>query len=99
MGDKNSRISKYMNVPQEQDNEETCGFEVKGLAESLKKEGECPVCMQEMLGRIWQCMSGHILCEQCHLRTEVTCCPTCRSGFMGRAIAFEKMLKTIRENS
>jgi len=98
--DKNSKISKYMHVLQEQDDlVSKADIEIKGLAENLRKETECPVCLQEMMGRVWQCMAGHIICEVCHDRREVTCCPTCRSGFIGRAIAFEKMLKTIRENS
>jgi hypothetical protein len=42
-----------------------------GLAENLRKETECPVCLQEMMGRVWQCMAGHIICEVCHDRREV----------------------------
>ena len=30
---------------------------------TLLKEAECPVCLQEMAGRIWQCQSG----DQCHV--------------------------------
>jgi len=62
----------------------------------LIKESECPICLQEMLGRIWQCESGHLVCEDCHNRPEVSCCPTCRSNFMGRATAVEQIVKTIR---
>ena len=62
----------------------------------LLKEAECPVCLQEMTGRIWQCESGHLLCETCHNRPEVATCPTCRAQFMGRATAVEQIVKTIR---
>ena len=62
----------------------------------LMKESECPICLQEMLSRIWQCESGHLVCEDCHSRPEVACCPTCRSDFMGRATAVEQIVKTIR---
>jgi len=62
----------------------------------LMKESECPICLQEMLGRIWQCESGHLVCEDCHSRPEVGCCPTCRANFMGRATAVEQIVKTLR---
>ena len=62
----------------------------------LMKESECPICLQEMLGRIWQCESGHLVCEDCHSRPEVGCCPTCRASFMGRATAVEQIVKTLR---
>ena len=66
------------------------------LRSSLLREAECPVCLQEMTGRIMQCEAGHLLCESCHLRPEVSVCPTCRAAFMGRATAVEQMVKTIR---
>lgn len=62
----------------------------------LMKESECPICLQEMNGRIWQCEAGHLVCEDCHNRPEVATCPTCRSGFMGRATAVEQIVKTLR---
>ena len=66
------------------------------MRSALMKESECPICLQEMLGRIWQCESGHLVCEDCHSRPEVACCPTCRANFMGRATAVEQIVKTIR---
>ena len=55
-----------------------------------------PVCLQVMAGRIWQCGAGHLVCEACHTRPELTSCPTCRSQFVGRATAVEQIVKTIR---
>ena len=72
------------------------GREGRGLRSSLLREAECPVCLQEMTGRIMQCEVGHLLCESCHLRPEVSVCPTCRAAFMGRATAVEQMVRTIR---
>jgi len=96
--EKNSKLSKYVNMFQGQEtNTEKKESEDTGLYKRLCKETECPICLHEMKGRVWQCVSGHIICESCHSRTEVTSCPTCRSAFMGRAIAIEKMIKTIRE--
>jgi hypothetical protein len=46
---------------------------VAGVLSRLARETECPVCLSEMRGRVWQCVSGHILCEICHDRPEV--CP------------------------
>ena len=62
----------------------------------MLREAECPVCLHMMLGRIWQCSAGHLLCDTCHGRPEVATCPTCRSQFMGRATAVEQIVKTIR---
>ncbi len=44
---------------------------VAGVLSRLARETECPVCLSEMRGRVWQCVSGHILCEICHDRPEV----------------------------
>eukprot|EP00092_Neocalanus_flemingeri_P027979 GFUD01030376.1.p1 GENE.GFUD01030376.1~~GFUD01030376.1.p1 ORF type:complete len:248 (+),score=63.89 GFUD01030376.1:55-798(+) len=40
---------------------------------------ECPICFEEMKPpvRIVQCRSGHLLCQQCRDRPQVTSCPTC----------------------
>jgi hypothetical protein len=45
---------------------------ITGVMRRLVKETECPVCLSEMRGRVWQCVSGHILCEICHDRPEVS---------------------------
>ncbi|XP_036127013.1 E3 ubiquitin-protein ligase Siah1-like [Molossus molossus] len=42
---------------------------------------ECPVCFGSVLPPIFQCYSGHLLCNSC--RPRVNCCPTCR-GPLGR---------------
>ena len=89
---------KFKSILKQMDKEEVEGSSSPGpsLRSSLLREAECPVCLQEMTGRIMQCESGHLLCEHCHHRPEVTSCPTCRAPFMGRATAVEQMVKTIR---
>ena len=41
---------------------------------------ECPVCLELLLPpiRIMQCTNGHLVCETCEAKAELTCCPTCR---------------------
>ena len=89
---------KFKSILKQMDKEEVEGSSSPGpsLRSSLLREAECPVCLQEMTGRIMQCESGHLLCEDCHQRPEVSSCPTCRAPFMGRATAVEQIVKTIR---
>jgi len=58
---------------------------------------ECPVCLELLLPpiRIMQCTNGHLVCETCEAKAELTCCPTCRQGFTGRATAMEQHLATL----
>ena len=55
----------------------------------------CPVCYDRFPknGRIFQCLSGHFICENC--RPGVTNCPTCRAAMLGRCIDFEQFLLTL----
>jgi len=49
------------------------------MATSINKDLlECPVCTSEMRPpkRIFQCIAGHSLCEEC--KSKVRICPTCR---------------------
>ena len=86
---------KFASILKQLEREEE-GETVPSVRSSLLREAECPVCLQEMTGRIMQCESGHLLCEDCHQRPEVSSCPTCRAPFMGRATAVEQIVKTIR---
>ena len=62
------------------------------------QELECPVCLTEMLPpvRIWQCSSGHALCQSCKRNPNINRkCPTCRQPIVGRATVLEKMAATM----
>ena len=50
------------------------------MASSIKKLSECPVCFGEMIPpmKIFQCINGHSLCEECKDNVNVTSCPSCR---------------------
>lgn len=66
--------------------------------EALKKGMECPVCLDQMKPptRIFQCTSGHLLCEECKCKMRGGKCPTCKKAqIMGRAIAMEQMARTL----
>ncbi|KAM7045560.1 E3 ubiquitin-protein ligase Siah1-like [Molossus nigricans] len=55
---------------------------------------ECPVCFGSVLPPIFQCYSGHLLCNSC--RPRVSCCPTCR-GPLGRIpnLAMDKLADSV----
>ena len=61
---------------------------------------ECPVCLEEMRPptRIWQCGSGHPVCDTCIRSPRVTCCPTCRQKIVGRNVLAEKLAKSFYGN-
>ena len=50
----------------------------KYINESLIEHASCPVCFEDMIGNIWQCHNGHILCNDCSKRKECKSCPECR---------------------
>jgi len=58
---------------------------------------ECPVCLEMLMPpiRIMQCANGHLVCEVCESKPELTCCPTCRQEFTGRATAMEQHLASL----
>jgi len=57
---------------------------------------ECPVCYSQLVGtRIFQCGSGHHICQQCKDNPQLKVCPTCREKIMGRATNMEQFLATL----
>jgi len=58
---------------------------------------ECPVCLELLLPpmRIMQCSNGHLVCETCESKPELSSCPTCRQSFTGRATAMEQHLASL----
>ena len=71
------------------------------LGPSLRREFDCPVCYEVMEPprRIYQCENGHLLCEHCKVREEMSKCPTCRLTFgagkklLSRNRAMEKLIE------
>lgn len=49
------------------------------IDETLLSIFECPICNNFMKPPIYQCLSGHSLCNYC--RPKLGQCPTCRAGF------------------
>ena len=42
---------------------------------------ECPVCLETMRRRIFQCRNGHNVCESCSANPALTTCPQCREPY------------------
>ena len=61
--------------------------------ESMKTFLECPVCMERPKSKpIFQCDSGHIHCNECHL--QIKTCPICRSKRCNsRCLIAEKVIE------
>ena len=65
--------------------------------EHMKRELECPVCLEEMEPpkQIWNCANGHAVCGDCREKGVVVC-PTCKTERLDfRCIALEKMAMMI----
>lgn len=77
-------------------------FDMKRILDhsSSYSELECPVCLEEMKPpmRIWQCLSGHPVCELCRKSPRVKDCPTCRQSIVGRNTLAEKLAKSLYGN-
>merc|ERR1712059_56053 len=57
---------------------------------------ECPVCCNKLAKmKIYQCASGHSVCQACRNNPALKCCPTCRQKLVGRATNMEQFLATI----
>ena len=71
------------------------------MASSIKKLSECPVCFGEMIPpmKIFQCINGHSLCEECKDNENVTTCPSCRvmlqADKMTRNILAENFIEAV----
>merc|ERR1719203_1847693 len=69
--------------------------------EALRKNLECPVCMEMMRppARIWMCPASHLVCEPCKNRLEDRVCPTCRTGTVNlRATTLEDIARNLFSN-
>ncbi|XP_063914515.1 uncharacterized protein LOC135130959 [Zophobas morio] len=53
--------------------------EFKNTNSEIMKNLECPVCKEIMRQPIFQCLTGHSICQSCHKRLSV--CPTCQEDF------------------
>ena len=68
-------------------------------SETMKKDFECPVCyeLMEPPRRIFQCLNGHLICQNCKERPEIRICPVCRINLgprkenLSRNLAMEKL--------
>lgn len=69
--DTNCLVSSIRIIPPNSENQE--------LDEKLLNYFECPVCSHFMKPPIFQCLSGHSICNYC--RPKVVQCPSCRANF------------------
>ena len=70
----------------------TSGVTTEEVRDSFLPCPECPVCLEMLMPpiRIMQCSNGHLVCEVCESKPELTTCPTCRQEFAGKKDAHAK---------
>eukprot|EP00092_Neocalanus_flemingeri_P002700 GFUD01002890.1.p1 GENE.GFUD01002890.1~~GFUD01002890.1.p1 ORF type:complete len:477 (-),score=135.67 GFUD01002890.1:299-1729(-) len=58
---------------------------------------ECPYCMEELQppAKIFQCLSGHLICETCQSKPAIRDCPSCHEQFCGRNRGLETFLQRL----
>jgi len=47
------------------------------LTRCVEDSLECPVCRDRVVGEVYQCHAGHVMCSHC--RSRLLTCPVCRS--------------------
>ncbi|CAH1170526.1 unnamed protein product [Phaedon cochleariae] len=58
-------------------NNQTDGtYPTENCGELLRRQLECPICMKYMIGKIYNCRKGHVMCKAC--RVQMIYCPSCR---------------------
>ena len=71
------------------------------MASSIKKLSECPVCFVEMVPpmKIFQCINGHSLCENCKENKNVTTCRVALKGeLISRNILAESLIEAVTKD-
>ena len=53
---------------------------------------ECPVCLEPMVGQIFNCPNGHLICGDCRAQVVGNICTICRDQYVGRASETENMV-------
>ena len=66
-----NRLAKLGLVPERKEERRE---EVMSVLEEVL---ECPVCRDRVVGEVYQCHEGHIMCSSCRVR--LLTCPVCRS--------------------
>jgi len=58
---------------------------------------ECPYCMEELEppAKIYQCLSGHLICESCQSKPAIKDCPSCHQQISGRNRGLETFLQRL----
>merc|ERR1711936_913693 len=59
----------------------------------VNSQFECPVCYEEMRPpvQMFQCRQGHVVCQMCKHKGQLTQCPSCRGQIVGRNFAMENL--------
>jgi len=70
------------------------------MSNRVQQETAWPQCIKcwESLSppsAIYQCLGGHVICEECHGRAGQEKCPSCNVSFGGRATALESYLRSL----
>ncbi|CAH1176968.1 unnamed protein product [Phaedon cochleariae] len=55
---------------------QTNKFPMENCTKLLRRQLQCPICMKYMMGQIYNCNIGHVLCETC--RVQLNNCPQCQ---------------------
>lgn len=67
--------------------------------EELPEDFVCPICFELLVGQVFQCVNGHVICEKCV--KSVLSCPQCRIEYNGAPIrvrVLENMLDRMSFN-
>lgn len=57
----------------------------------LKSNMECKVCFNPIIGYVWQCVNGHIVCKDCNKKCHK--CPFCNDRINSRNLLLEHLFE------
>ena len=63
-----------------------------------EEDKNCPVCMELLLDKIFQCVRGHVICKKCLdelLQTEPAYCPICNMAFDSKNLSRNRFAEQV----
>ncbi len=60
------------------------------VLKTIKSHLECKICFDNMIGYVWQCSNGHVICATCQKKCQV--CPYCKERITSRNLVLEEIL-------
>lgn len=65
--------------------------DLRKVIKEVKANLECKICFNDMSGKIYQCVNGHVICDDC--KSKCKSCPYCKETISNRNLVLERLLQ------